>query len=286
MRPLYENREDTLALETVCEHPFPLHIHESAELTVIEQGESEITVSGKSYTLRAGDCALVFPLMGHAYGEQRGTAGYTLFIAPETLPRYTDIFRGMQPECPVIRKEQMDPMFFTAYEKLKALYARGAEKDLLFAACAHTLLACAVTAAKPVNSEPYARQDLIFHVARYIADHCTENISLEDTAAALGYSASLISHLFKLRIGIGFRPYVNTLRIGKARNLLLTTQMRVTDICYACGYGNQRTFNRAFLEECGMPPAEWRKLHFGQLPENGSPEAPPEGSGKKLHDFL
>ncbi|MBO5502063.1 MAG: AraC family transcriptional regulator, partial [Clostridia bacterium] len=32
----------------------------------------------------------------------------------------------------------------------------------------------------------------------------------------------------------------------------------ISQIVYLCGYGNPRTFHRAFLAQCGMPPKQYR----------------------------
>ena len=49
------------------------------------------------------------------------------------------------------------------------------------------------------------------------------------------------------------------LRVERARLLLTGTAAPITQICYECGFENQRTFNRAFLAACGTTPTRYRE---------------------------
>lgn len=288
MRPLYESRKDDFAFETICEHPYPLHVHEKAELVVVEKGTSEIIIGGENHTLHAGDIAVVFSLVAHAYGEQTDTEGYALYISPEADPRLSDILRGMQPRKPVLHPDEVDPLFFQLYGKLKDMFHTGEMQGYLYEILCITVTALALNASQPEHTDSFARPDLAFRVAQYLTAHFNEQITLEDTAAALGFNPSHISHLFSQRLGIGFRQYINALRIGNARRLLSRSSEKITDICYMCGYESPRTFHRAFYTECGMTPSEWRKKYAGTNQGSVGDDrlAPPDGTGKSLPEVL
>ena len=84
-------------------------------------------------------------------------------------------------------------------------------------------------------------------------------LTLTELARALSVSPSHLSHTFSQRLHTSFRAYVNALRADHACTLLRSTDFSVTRIAYECGFETQRTFNRAFLEQCGETPSEYRR---------------------------
>ena len=93
---------------------------------------------------------------------------------------------------------------------------------------------------------------------QYISEHFTEPLTLESTAHALGISRIHLSHIFSQQLHINFRQYINTLRIDRAKTLLHDPSNSISQIAYLCGYGNQRTFHRAFLTQCSITPNQYR----------------------------
>ena len=59
--------------------------------------------------------------------------------------------------------------------------------------------------------------------------------------------------------GKTFVEYLNGIRTSHAKNLLLTTNISVTDIAYECGFGSIRTLNREFLKKYGCSLTEYKK---------------------------
>ena len=57
---------------------------------------------------------------------------------------------------------------------------------------------------------------------------------------------------------MGFRAYLNALRMEEAKRLLKTTDEPITQIAYSCGYNSQTTFNRVFRERFDKTPREMR----------------------------
>ena len=107
-----------------------------------------------------------------------------------------------------------------------------------------------------------------YQVLQYISEHFTEPLTLESTARALGISRIHLSHIFSQQLHINFRQYINTLRIDRAQTLLRDPAYSISQIAYQCGYGNQRTFHRAFLSQCGMTPNSFRAALTGQEVDN------------------
>lgn len=67
-----------------------------------------------------------------------------------------------------------------------------------------------------------------------------------------------MSYLFKKEMGENFSDYVWALRLGKAKELLLNTDMSIDDISLAVGYVNTSSFRRKFKQTTGMTPSQLR----------------------------
>ena len=97
------------------------------------------------------------------------------------------------------------------------------------------------------------------HIRHYIEHHYREPYSLNEMAAKANLSVSHFSSLFKKHTGTSLVQYINQIRIGKAKELLLEADLKIYDVAELVGYETLTYFNRLFKEKIGCPPAEYRK---------------------------
>jgi AraC family transcriptional regulator, arabinose operon regulatory protein len=92
----------------------------------------------------------------------------------------------------------------------------------------------------------------------YIDEHYAADIVLADVAAASNISTSRLSGLFKKETGSSVMSYRNELRLVKAAQLLLHSNLRIADIGSRVGYTEQAFFSRIFRKYLGMSPRQYR----------------------------
>ena len=100
--------------------------------------------------------------------------------------------------------------------------------------------------------------DPLNHVLRHIARNLGCELRESEMAELSGYSPSAFSRAFLRLTGMTFVRYINSMRINRACELLVTTQQRIIDVCYVVGFSNLSNFNRQFLVHKGMPPSQFR----------------------------
>ena len=100
--------------------------------------------------------------------------------------------------------------------------------------------------------------DIIARVEGYIREHFRENISRNDVAAIVYITPNYLSKLFRSKMGMNLREYINRIRIEEARRLLLTTSLSVSEIAGRVGYDNISYFSTVFRKLVGMSPVDWR----------------------------
>lgn len=88
--------------------------------------------------------------------------------------------------------------------------------------------------------------------------HLAEELPLEDLAAAAYLSPFHFARLFKKLTGLPPHAYLAALRIERARMLLATTDLSITEISARVGYANSSHFGKAFRQFNGLTPRAFR----------------------------
>jgi two-component system response regulator YesN len=92
----------------------------------------------------------------------------------------------------------------------------------------------------------------------YIDANYNKPITLADVARASHLSVSRLAHIFKEQMGVTIIDYLTSVRIERAKQLLLATDQNCTEICFEVGYNNQSYFTRSFKGIVGMTPRQFR----------------------------
>lgn len=103
-------------------------------------------------------------------------------------------------------------------------------------------------------------EDAISESARFIEGHLDEVLTVEDVAAAVGYSSFYFSRIFKEHFGMTVMEYVRKRRLSRAYNEIVRGTM-VTDAALNNGYASHSGFTKAFRQAFGFSPALLKVMH-------------------------
>jgi AraC family transcriptional regulator of adaptative response / DNA-3-methyladenine glycosylase II len=78
-------------------------------------------------------------------------------------------------------------------------------------------------------------------------------------AARLGVGERHLARLFTLHVGASPSQVARTARVQRAKRLIDTTDMPLSEIAFAAGFGSLRRFNTVFAEVYARPPSELRR---------------------------
>lgn len=108
---------------------------------------------------------------------------------------------------------------------------------------------------------PLKNQDIVnIQLARTIlAENFDKHITIPQLARQTGINEAKLKEGFKELYGQSIHSYLQQLRLEKAQQLLLTTELSVTDITYHIGYSHVTHFTTLFKNEFGVTPTEFRK---------------------------
>ncbi|MDQ0338654.1 two-component system response regulator YesN [Caldalkalibacillus uzonensis] len=111
-----------------------------------------------------------------------------------------------------------------------------------------------------INKEGHHHsEDILNRAKSYLHDHYNEDISLDMVARHVGLSPYYFSKLFKEQMSMNFIDYLTQLRIDKAKELMLTSNLSVKEICFEVGYRDPNYFSRVFKKSEGITPSQFRR---------------------------
>ncbi|MFV5689648.1 substrate-binding domain-containing protein [Flavobacterium sp. ZT3R25] len=84
------------------------------------------------------------------------------------------------------------------------------------------------------------------------------SFSVENLASKLNISRVQLYRKVKAVLGIGVGDYINNFRLEKAKELLMTTTMNISEIAYSCGFASPNYFSTTFKTKYGIPPKDFR----------------------------
>jgi len=107
----------------------------------------------------------------------------------------------------------------------------------------------------------------------YIRTHISGKLTVEDVAEAMNLNPSYLSKLFKKEMGITISQYIRDQKISIACNMLRHLDDSSLTISNYLGFSSQSHFIQVFKKCIGIPPEEYRKLHYHQSWMESDPES-------------
>ncbi len=234
------------------------HLHSRFEIVAPTTGRILARMDGKEYAIGPGDMLVVFPGVPHSYDPGEASEGYMLTFYSEMLSDIGNALTEVQPAEPLIHLADHDRDVAYCFERLTEM--AGGKVDETLAQAYLTLMFIRLTDALELEqADPTASKELLYRAMQYISQNLSQPLSIRQTAHALGVNSYYLSHVLNERLHMGFRAYLNALRIERARRYLRVTAWSVEEVAGACGFLTLRTFDRVFLELCGCTPREFRK---------------------------
>jgi len=101
-------------------------------------------------------------------------------------------------------------------------------------------------------------KDMIIAARDLLANHIDTPPTLQQLSQTIGLSEYKLKRGFKSLFGMTAYGYVNTLRLEKAKILLLETDRSAKEIAYNLGFSSPQHFSKAFKRLHGVPPKSIR----------------------------
>ncbi len=100
---------------------------------------------------------------------------------------------------------------------------------------------------------------VVNRIKEILGDNLSDDLSIGCLAEIIGISRYYMCHVFKIETGITIIDYRNELRITKAKEMLILTDVSITEIAGLCGFKNSSYFTEVFSKAENITPTKYRK---------------------------
>lgn len=108
----------------------------------------------------------------------------------------------------------------------------------------------------PTTAFGYFRR--LGRVRRYVDANLEERLSLARVAAVAGMHPAAFSRFFRVSVGLRFCDWLARRRIERARELIASDNLPISQVAVSVGFEHERSFRRAFRRIEGRSPSEFR----------------------------
>ena len=108
----------------------------------------------------------------------------------------------------------------------------------------------------PLKAE---KPELLDRIMAYVEQNYARNITIAELSKQFYVSGSTVSHLFKQKMGVSFYRYVTQRRLIAAKTLI-EQGLSMEDVAARTGFSDYSGFYRAFRQQYGIPPRQYRSL--------------------------
>lgn len=268
-----------LAVVRATEHPeYPEHHHEFWEIVIVTRGTGLMVFGSKALPIKVGDVFVISRDQEHAYRETHSLdivniAFDPVFIASvhpllEDWMSQDALFavgpRWRSGETPGECLHLCPTEFARVLELVQRLEGEleSASPEARVAAFAYFLLLVTLLRRHCLPWEATgdaAPGTRIGRAVEFIENHFAEPITIDDIAACCHVSRRHFFRLFEHAVGIAPMEYLKKMRLQKAAAMLLTTKANVTEVAYACGFGDSNYFSTLYHKEFGISPSRFKR---------------------------
>ena len=217
----------------------PDHYHSFYEIFYLWSGSCRFLLKDTVYQLEAGDLVFIAP----------GELHHSLYSAGEICEIVMIYFKEEYLHSLLTRMLTENSRFDEYSEHFERCYL----EELLLMLMRYSVMN---------EKEPdllNSRDADILLATKYIYNNFRKPLTLEEVSSVASLSPTYFSKKFKLITGMGFKEYLNYVRLKHAQTALLTTNSSITDIALEYGFNDSNYFKDLFKKVYGKSPREYRK---------------------------
>ena len=157
------------------------------------------------------------------------------------------------------------PVHYDGESMLKDLMARydrddsAVDNDIAASALLTQLLAYCIQAMSP-QEDSRSVPDVVQKIRSYLLEHYADNMSLEMLSREFSVSKYHLQRVFKKYVGQSPLEFLSGVRMTRAKELLRTTDMPVSEIAYRIGMESTSYFVSKFRSQEDITPHKYRKF--------------------------
>lgn len=109
------------------------------------------------------------------------------------------------------------------------------------------------------NLLSYDKSSLAYEIDQYIISHISEPIDVSLLCKHFHYQKTSFYKLTNEFYGTGIMKHIKSIRIQRAKELLSTTELNISEVAFLVGFEDYNYFTKVFKQETNCTPREYRK---------------------------
>ena len=247
-------------------YTFPSHWHSEIEIIHCVKGSFSAIVSGRNYSVSAGETVFVASAEPHEYpGVEAGTKCLLVEIGAGFLKQNFDELAKYVFDKTVM--EIIPGNIRNLFDKIIPELQNPCRKsgEWIVSGCLFELSAYLLRdlpGKVDISSQRYEKIRAMQRVSKsieYIGKNYHKKITINDAASEVALEKSNFCRQFKKATQMTFHSYLNMFRVSKACIHLKETNDTVSAVAEKTGFPETKTFCRVFRELMNQTPGEYRK---------------------------
>ena len=250
---------------------YPAHWHRSYEIIMPVQDRYTLMVDNEKYELLPGEVIVIPSGVVHEIFAPEHGKRYILMVDQKVIYGIEGLtnMQHMFYPCTHLRLDRDQGMIDAACDDLWNAIREKEKGDMLnngavvaWVSLFMIRLGRRLWQRKDADQGEHRRamNETFLNVYTFIAEHCTEKLTLEDMADYSGYSKYHFARIFREYSGMSFYEFYMRQRMMLCHQLLAEMDMPVTEVALRSGFGSIATFNRVFKQYEGITPTQYRQL--------------------------
>ena len=235
-----------------------VHSHEFYEIEYIISGSGKYIIDGKEYPMEPGTVFFMSPVNFHKVIACNAEI-YNIMFSEGSCDFYYLARLALNTNASAYKCSDDERSYFEGVLDEMVRDKNDAEM------CSLLLTGIIAKLGKSIPKSETGTMSPSHKAILYIITNFRSHITLTDVAKHTGFAPSYISGLFRKQTGIGFKQYLNSVRFECAKNLLLYSDLSITQVCIDSGFDDYANFIRRFKERYGMSPSVYRKNKRGEV---------------------
>ena len=239
------------------------HVHDYFHLIDVTAGQMRFFLGDEELLLSAGDMVLVHRGKPHRFSNDATELlcfREIKFTAQgQQLPRLLQSVDGGVIRDPFAR--QLVELLTAEYTQNRALKEEAGHSVLSTLVLYLTAQIRDQDRQAPGIIDTTGYNKLSLRVIDFLTAHYGKNLSLDDISAGVGVTKNYLCNAFKANTKITIVDCLNMIRIRKAAEQIVYSDLPLAEVAQMCGYVSASHFNRVFMRHVGMPPGQCRRAY-------------------------
>ena len=240
-----------------------LHQHSHCEVMFVKHGHGKVRIDDDVYPITKGDVVIYNPYTMHVEYFEDCQEREIVFFSIANLN-----VEGLEKGClcadkfAILKSGNNYAQFVFCLDQMLLEQSTKAIQHAQIRESYFNIIISLIIRFSSIVSSTEDGNETFLRVKEYIDSHYTSIGNLDEACADLFLSKYYLTHIFTDNCGIPPLQYIISKKMNLARNLLVNTDDKVSEIAKKCGYLDVGYFNRVFKKHYSISPQTYRENYI------------------------